>query len=152
MMVTVMVDSQIAVAGGHELILQLKQQEGYECKPYRDTNKVWTFGYGFNIQNGITEPEAAILLEFRVAKLMHRLPMVMRSYKKLSPVRQNVIINMAYNLGVSGMLGFHDMHLAIDHDDFEMAACAMLDSLWAVQVGDEPGQRAYELAEMMQAG
>lgn len=145
-------DSGTVVAGGSELISQLKKQEGYREKPYRDIKKIWTFGYGFNIENGITEPEAAMLLEFRVAKLMHRLPMVMPDYKKLTPARQNVIINMAYNLGVRGMLGFGDMHTAIKYDDYEMAACAMLDSLWAVQVGDEPGQRAYELAVMMREG
>lgn len=135
-----------------EVVDRTKIREGFSAVPYKDSRGVWTIGYGFALTGGITKAEASLLLEMRISRLAHRLPMVIDCWHNLSPARQGVLISMAYNLGVRGMLGFTDMHTAIQHNDFETAACAMLDSLWASQVGDEPGQRAYELAVLMQNG
>ncbi|MBU0960225.1 MAG: glycoside hydrolase family protein [Proteobacteria bacterium] len=149
-------DSTFAMAGGYdainEVVSRTKIREGFSSTPYKDNRGVWTIGYGFALTGGITKEEASVLLEMRIRRIQHRMPMVVPYWHDLSPVRQGVLISMAYNLGIRGMLGFDDMHTAASHKDFVTAACAMLDSLWAVQVGDEPGQRAYELAVLMQNG
>ena len=147
------VDSYIdSMAVSREVFERIKAREDFSATPYKDNRGVWTIGYGFALTGGITKKEASILLAMRIQRLKHRLPMVLNAWHELTPTRQGVLISMAYNLGIRGLLGFKLMHLAIEHDDFEMAACQMLDSLWAVQIGDEPGQRAYELAVLMQNG
>jgi|SRR5690554_6313570 len=127
---------------------QLKRHEGLRLKPYRDTVGKLTIGYGRNLDdNGISEPEAEMLLDNdidRVAGELYRI----RGYNTLSPVRQTVIANMAFNLGTPGLMGFRRMWAAIERQDYESAAREMLDSKWARQVGS----RATELAEIMRDG
>lgn len=124
------------------LVAQLKRHEGFRAKPYQDTLGVWTFGHGLTY---ISEEESEIVLRMRLydieAKLASRLTPHSRE-------RQNVLLNMAYNLGVTGLLAFHRMWTALAEYDYEWAAREMLDSLWARQVGN----RAVELAEIMRTG
>ncbi len=69
-------------------------------------------------------------------------------YKTLSPLRQRVIVNMAFNMGVSGVLKFKKMIAAIEIGDFDEAATQMMHSKWYRQVGD----RAERLCQMMETG
>ncbi len=69
-------------------------------------------------------------------------------YTKLDPIRQKVMIDMAYNLGMTGLLKFRKMIAAIELGDYGAAADQMLDSRWARQVKT----RAERLAEMMRTG
>ena len=66
----------------------------------------------------------------------------------LDDVRQNVLVNMAFNLGVSGLLTFKNTLRLISFSRYEEAAEEMLNSKWARQVG----YRAEELAEQMRTG
>jgi lysozyme len=66
----------------------------------------------------------------------------------LDPVRQAVLVNMAFNLGVEGLLDFHKMLAAVEHHQYGQASDEMMDSLWAAQVKG----RAAELAAMMRTG
>ena len=59
-----------------------------------------------------------------------------------------VLANMAFNLGVDGLLGFRRMILAVDRGHYDQAAREMLNSKWARQVFN----RAIRLAEMMAKG
>jgi lysozyme len=125
-----------------DLVRQLKRHEGFRSKPYQCTAGVWTWGYGFT---SITEDEADLVLRLKVLDLRHTLHS--RIYH-LTPLRQNVIINMAYNLGLEGIGKFRRMWTAIDAGDYNLAADEMLNSKWARQVGN----RAVELAEQMRTG
>lgn len=62
--------------------------------------------------------------------------------------RAEVLINMAFNMGVKGLLKFRRMLDAVRADDYDKAATHMLDSRWASQVG----RRAVELARQMKTG
>jgi len=150
------VDSNAEVAGSYEqlkdVVYQLKLDEGFREKPYKDIRGIWTIGYGFALTGGITEREASMILEERVRKLRWRLQHVFSFWKELSFARQDVLINMAYNLGIRGLKAFVGMRKALENKDYNLAADEMLDSVWAIQVGDEPGQRAYKLAQMMREG
>ena len=66
----------------------------------------------------------------------------------LSPARQQVLMNMAFNLGIDGLLGFKNTLGMIASGDYQKAADAMMQSKWAGQVGD----RAKRLAAMMKEG
>jgi lysozyme len=59
-----------------------------------------------------------------------------------------VLISMAFNLGVQGLLGFTRMLSYSQDGDYSGAAEEMLSSKWATQVGN----RAVELAGMMENG
>ena len=63
----------------------------------------------------------------------------------MDPVRHAVVLDMAFNLGVSGLKQFKRTLALLKHGRWEAAADAMLDSLWAKQVG----QRAVRLAQMV---
>ncbi len=122
-----------------DLVEKLKDHEGFRERPYQCSEGVWTFGYGFTY---LTKDEADIVLRIKVRKLRARLyPWI----RELSPERQDVIVNMAFNLGISGLMKFKKMWAAIEVGEWNKAAAEMLDSRWARQVG----YRAVELAEVM---
>lgn len=133
-----------------KLINQLKRHEGLRLKPYKCTAGKLTIGYGLNLDAGITEKEADMLLVMRVDKvsfeLLRRLPTSINSV--LNEPREGVLINMAFNIGVSGVFKFKKMIAALEVGDYDEAALQMMDSRWAVQVGN----RAIELAEQMRTG
>lgn len=127
---------------------QLEQHEGLRLKPYRCTEGKLTIGYGRNIEDvGISAEEAEYLLDNDIDRVESRLRRI-EGYRQLSPVRQAVLGNMAFNLGMDGLLRFVRMWEAIKDQDFDRAAREMLDSRWAVQVGS----RADELAAIMRTG
>ena len=127
----------------------LKRDEGFRQYPYRDTRGVLTIGYGFNLHSdGLSEVESTMVLEYRVARryleLMAALPWV----KTLDEARQGVLLNMAYNLGVHGLLEFAVTLRNVQAGDYDEAAEAMRRSQWADQVG----ARAQRLALQMRTG
>lgn len=127
---------------------QLVLHEGLRLKPYRDTVGKLTIGVGRNLDDvGITRAEALLLLANDIEAVTGQLEKY-GWYKLLDPVRQKVIVDMAFNLGLAGLLKFQKMIAAIGCMDYEGAAEEMLDSRWARQVG----RRAQRLAEMMRTG
>lgn len=62
--------------------------------------------------------------------------------------RQSIIISMAYQMGIKGVLGFGNMWSAIRKGDWDKAADEALDSRWARQTP----ARAHRHATVMQAG
>lgn len=132
---------------------QLKRQlighEGLKLKPYKCTSNKITIGVGRNLEaKGITEQEALFMLDNDISyfeeQLIRRLP----SFRTLSGTRQAALINMAFNLGVRGLLNFKNMLNALERADYDEAAAELLNSHYAVQVG----MRAHELAEQLQTG
>ena len=128
---------------------QIKDAEGLRLLPYFDTQGKITIGYGRNLSdNGISQLEAADMLDQdltrHVSDLMRAFPYV----EKLDAVRQIVLASMAFNMGVSRLSKFVKMWDAIQRHDYEVAAAEMLDSAWSQQVGS----RATRLAEAMRSG
>ena len=70
------------------------------------------------------------------------------AYSELSPTRQLVLIRMAKQTSIKGLLTFERMLAALEQEDFQEAARQMVNSRWARSVGEE----AEELAEVMQKG
>ena len=124
----------------------IKRHEGFRSKPYRCTADKLTIGYGTNLDNGITEKEAATLLHLRVTEIEDYLDSVYPWYSKLCEEHQGVLINMTYNLGLDGLAKFKNMLLAWEKNDFIQVAIEMKNSKWARQVGS----RANELIKIVQ--
>jgi lysozyme len=76
--------------------------------------------------------------------LYDALPWMMR----LDPVRQIVLIDMAFNLGVQGLLKWTNTLKDVEEGRYKSAADRMRGSLWAKQVKT----RAVRLAKMMETG
>ncbi len=128
------------------IINQLKRHEGFRSKPYLDTVGKLTIGFGRNLDDvGISMYEAERLLKNDVTKVRERLIKELPIFLELSPVRQAVLENMAFNMGLDGLKRFKKMIAAVNASDYKRAANEMLDSKWAQQVGN----RAIELAEQM---
>lgn len=105
-----------------------------------------TIGVGRNLdENGISENEALILLANDIKRCEIEASQF-AWFRYLSPVRQDVILCMLFNLGLPRFKGFKKMISAIQKGDYIEAADQMLDSKWAEQVGD----RAETLATMME--
>lgn len=65
-----------------------------------------------------------------------------------NPARQDILISMAYQMGVDGLSLFKGTLASIAAGDFNAAANGMLDSLWARQTPS----RARRHAEVMRTG
>lgn len=131
------------------LVRQLRLHEGERLQPYRCTAGKLTIGVGRNLDDrGITRNESAMLLSNDIrlveTELIRALPWVAR----LDDVRQRVLLDMAFNLGVAGLLNFKRTLAEIEAGEYEKAASMMLDSKWAKQVS----QRAERLSRMMVTG
>ena len=127
------------------IIEDLKRHEGFRSKPYLDTEGHLTIGYGLNLDAGISKEEAQMILAHRVRKVQFDLISRLPYWQRLSTVRQDVLINMAYNLGVEGLMKFKVTLKLIADGNYLEASKQMLKSKWAKQVGT----RAIELSNMM---
>lgn len=130
------------------VIEDLKRHEGFRATPYLCPEGKLTVGYGINLDAGITKGEADLLLRGRVEKIRNRLRELLWFWPLLNAARQDVLINMAYNLGIDGLLKFKRMLARIADKNWQGAAEEMLSSQWAVQVKG----RATELMETMRDG
>lgn len=126
----------------------LLKHEGLRLFPYEDTVGKLTIGIGHNLTDiGISSDIAEQMFLEDVAKVERRL-VTFEWFNLLDDLRQMVIFDMSFNMGIDGVLGFHQMIAALRVKDYQEAAHQMLESDWAEQVG----VRANELANMMLTG
>lgn len=130
---------------------RIKKHEGFRDRIYLDSEGFLSGGYGhcFSIGSRIPVDVAEVLFKLDLASAVSDYSKITPTIrKKLNTARARVVVEMIYNLGLQGTLQFKDMIKAIEEEDFEKAAQAMLLSKWATQVK----QRAVELAEIMKKG
>jgi len=99
-----------------------------------------------DLAQGITEKEAEFLLFNDISLARIAANRAIPGFLDLSPVRQEVLVMMAYNLGEVGLQKFRKLIAAIAISDFETAAYEMRNSLWYGQLKS----RAEELARAME--
>lgn len=139
------------------LIAELRRDEGVEASPYKDTKGILTVGVGHNMQSsplpdGWTFPlddgQIDALLTSDLLSVFDDLDRNLPWWSDLSDVRQRVLANMAFNLGITKLLGFKNTLVAMRQGRWDAAAQGMLNSAWASQVKG----RATRLATMMRTG
>lgn len=131
------------------LVSQLIVDEGLKLKPYTDSVGKLTIGVGRNLNDtGISESEARQLLANDIERTAKSLDTAFPFWRTLSENRQEVIANMAFNMGTARLLDFKNMIHALQASDYLGAAREMLNSEWARQVKG----RATRLAETMRNG
>jgi len=125
------------------------RHEGYRQHMYKCTAAKTTIGYGYNLDAGMPEDEAFMLMRMRLRKTEAELATRIPWFTSLVAERQEVLVNMAYQMGVAGLMGFKKALAAMSRGDWNTAADEMLDSKWARS--DSPN-RARELALVMRTG
>ena len=112
---------------------------------------IWTVGYGHAHvapDTVWTQEEAQTQLEADVAETEAALHAQLPWWTNLDDIRQDVVCEMGFNMGVSKLCDFHLALTAMQAGDWSTASAEMLDSAWAVQVG----ARAQRLARQMLTG
>ena len=135
---------------------QLERQESYRRFVYDDATGQEivpgytvqgnpTIGYGRDLMTeGISKEEAMVLLRHDIDRAWREVTSHLPwAESQLSVIRFAVLVNMAFNMGLQGLLGFTQMLSALQAGNYEQAAKAMLDSLWYQQTEG----RAQALAE-----
>ena len=115
---------------------KLKDFEGLRLKPYVDTVGKLTIGWGRNLSDrGISYDEARLLFDDDVSIATAEARANFDWFDTLSPVRQDFIVCMVFNLGVPRLRFFRRMLDAIERQDWVSAGVELLDSAWSRQVG-----------------
>lgn len=132
------------------LLDSLIGHEGIRNLPYEDTEGYLTIGIGHNLDNVPLSPRVIqMICEDDIASAEADLDSLWNHWKQdLSDARQNVIVEMVFNLGWTRFNKFVKFKQAIEDKDYDTAADEMLDSKWAKQVG----RRAENLAKQMRTG
>ena len=141
------------IANDHDKFLRIKNrlkiEEGFKRFPYTDTKGKLTIGYGMNLTDvGIYPNEADFILANRMILTEDELVEKYPEYKNLDEVRQSVLLDMAFNIGVAGLLNFTHMLTCLADKNWTMASEAMRNSLWYKEVG----HRGEFLAQMIETG
>lgn len=104
-----------------------KIAEGFRANKYLDTKGIETIAYGFNIKAGISEFAAAALLTAQTQERADALAGFWWA-KGLDDARMSVVIEVAFNGGIGGLLHFPKMLAAIGAKDWPTAKAELLDS------------------------
>lgn len=149
---------------------KLIEHEGMVCQVYQDSLGIDTIGIGRNLRDrgiskeeleymdiphidlvyrdGITEADARYLAMNDIKIVEQELVAVHPCVENLDAVRQLILMDMAFNMGVPRLCKFKKMWYAIHELNFDAASLEMLDSRWAKQVKG----RATKLSEAMRTG
>ena len=149
---------------------KLISHEGLRLQVYEDSLGIATIGIGRNLEDrgitpeelewmdipnmaivhtmGITEADAMYLAQNDVQIVEEELLRSHPCVENLDAVRQLVLVDMAFNMGVPRLGKFKKMWAAIHENNFDEAAKEMLDSRCANQVKS----RSTKLAHAMHTG
>lgn len=110
----------------------------------------WTYGYGFT--HGVT-PDSRIqripaerMLEQLILTMNNVLASKLPWYSYSTFVTKTILINMAFNMGVAGLLKFRNTLAFVREQIYDKAAANMRKSLWYRQLPE----RAGELSKRME--
>lgn len=144
-----------------QIIPLLNYEEGYREKPYIDTEGYPTVACGIKIG-----PKGASLSNYTfsvprivgdawldlfvksTANKMNDNPSIVAALKACNPARRDILVSMAYQMGVNGLASFKNTLAMVATGNYSGAANGMLSSLWAKQTPN----RAKRHAEVMRTG
>jgi lysozyme len=130
-------------------VAQLKPDEGFRSKVYKDIVGKQTIGYGFNIDAGITVQAASALLTAQANDVQQDLA-VLDWFRGLDDVRASVCIQLGFNLGLNGLLAFQKMIDALRSGNWQGAHDELLASHAAYQLPARYGRLANLLLNGVQ--
>ncbi len=135
-----------------QLIKKIIEHEGKSRSAYQDSLGYWTIGIGRlcdkRMNAGLSEDEMAYLLNNDLNSSRKELSYY-DWFNKLDAVRQGVLIELHFNLGIEKLLGFKQMIASVKSGYYLNASSQLLKSVWAKQVGEK---RANDMASRLKNG
>ncbi|MDX1700461.1 MAG: glycoside hydrolase family protein, partial [Melioribacteraceae bacterium] len=129
---------------------QIMEHEGVRLNVYRCTSNKLTIGVGRNLEDrGITKEEAMYLFANDVRDFKTRLYKEIPWIEKLTVARQWVLINMAFNMGIAGLMKWKNTLSLIEKGRYKLAASMIKKSKSAKQVKE---RRYKPLCKQMETG
>ena len=132
----------------NKLLDRVKEHEGFRSKVYKCTEGYDTIGYGFAIKD--LELDEDIAEEILMRKLEKLIKRVRNKFDWLDNVPrevQGVLVEMSYQMGLSGVCKFKNALKYMEHQNWEKAADEMLMSRWYRQTPN----RAKELSNIIRS-
>lgn len=144
-----------------EIIPLLRQEEGVRYSPYIDSLGYPSTGVGFKLgPSGAPLSHYTFTLDddtidawlYSYVDATHEAMTdnddIAQALTHCNQPREDILTSMGYQMGVSGLAGFHHMLSAIVDEDWDEAAAQMMDSTWVKQTPE----RASRHAEVMRNG
>ena len=130
------------------LIDSIKEHEGYVGIVYKDSLGIDTIGYGFAIKDLELDKDICdIILERKIKNLQDRVKAKFKWYGYMPQEIKDVVMEMCYQLGVTGFSKFVKTITYFKDKDFKNASVEMLDSLWAKQTPN----RAKKMSDIVRS-
>jgi len=123
----------------------LTHHEGFRNRMYKDSIGIESIGIGHNLRDKPISDKAVLQIFKDDLQDTINDCKTFVWFEGLSDVRQAVILDMVFNMGLAGFKAFKNTIKLISKGEYTAASIEMLDSLWARQVGP----RADTLATMM---
>tara|TARA_R110000796_G_scaffold44892_1_gene109084 strand:+ start:1941 stop:2414 length:474 start_codon:yes stop_codon:yes gene_type:complete len=144
------------------IIKVIEFEEGFRSTPYLCSEDFVTIGYGTKLHKAqgmdpssflveVDRTVAGAWLQKELDKIQDRISAsdyYSKIFYSLNEDRQSMILNMGYQLGVTGLYNFKNMWAALKTEDYNKAATEALDSRWAKQTPE----RAERVAEVIRSG
>lgn len=131
-----------------DLLESIKHHEGFVEHVYDDSLGIPTIGYGFAIKDLVLEEDLCDEILLRKLRILGRSVMgKFPFFDSLPSDCKDVLMEMCYQLGVTGVSKFKKALKAMEDGDWEKAADEMLDSKWAKQTPN----RAKEMSNIIRS-
>lgn len=136
------------------LIAELRRDEGVRYMPYTDTTGHKSIGVGRNMDVSplpstwtfpLTDAQVNQLLMQDLQSTFKQLSASLPWWTSLDDVRQRCVANVAFNIGVLGLLGFHNALFALQRGSYAVAAAGFQASRWYGQVGARAQRICYAI-------
>lgn len=135
-----------------KFIETLIDHEGKRKSAYKDSLGWWSIGIGRLIdarkKAGLSQEEMIYLLKNDIETARKPLEKL-EWFNKLDKVRQEVFIELCFNMGYDNLMKFKRTIGAVKEGKYEVAAEYLLESLWARQV---KSRRANNVAKRLRTG
>ena len=137
------------------LLQSVKKHEGYRNKVYLDTLGKRTVGVGHLCVEDFWEDDKEYEEKFLMTILEHDLQTAIKGADRvlvecpvLDDLAEEIIIEMVFQLGETGVSKFKNMLKALKVPDYQTAAIEMLDSKWAKQTPERAAGMSSEMAAL----
>ena len=139
------------------LLESVKKHEGYRNKVYLDTLGKRTVGVGHLCVEDFWEDDKEYEEKFLMTILEHDLETAIKGAKDLmsengcmdmDEIAEEIIIEMIFQLGKTGVSKFRNMWKALSSLDYSTAASEMLDSRWAKQTPNRAQAMSAQMAAL----
>ena len=135
-----------------KLIDSIKQHEGYVGIVYKDSLGIDTIGYGFAIKDLELDVDICEeILKRKLDQLESSIRLKFGWFPFMPDEIKDVVMEMCYQLGVTGFSKFVKTITYLKDKDFKNASIEMLDSKWAKQTPNrakELSNRVKKLGEL----